>query len=285
MNLVRMACGRGQPDMTRKPSVDLDDLFARHPHVYIGFSGGKDSTTLVELCSQWRYQITLLSVDTGASFPHMIDRIEQYGKRFRLQWLRSNQKQHWDTFGLPSQVVPTANVNMYARGVYAEPKVQAWQACCLNLISAPMSDFLCSHPGAVWLHGQRLSEIAPGYHPSPPMFEQGVDMGGYISYAPLRDWTEADVLAFLSERGINLPVQYRYGTGDFSLDCSNCPAMLSNGRRVTFMREHYPAELATALTHLRVTHNAAVEATAKTADAINFAAVDQNTKPSANAVA
>jgi predicted phosphoadenosine phosphosulfate sulfurtransferase len=38
--------------LMRPPSVDLGLVFDRHPHVYLGFSGGKDSTALAERQSQ-----------------------------------------------------------------------------------------------------------------------------------------------------------------------------------------------------------------------------------------
>lgn len=238
----------------------IEAIFKTHDHVFVGFSGGKDSTALAELCEPWRDQVTLISVDTGATFPHMRDRIEQYGERFRLRWLHSDQATIWRDQGLPSRLVPTANVDMSGRGVHNAPLMQAWQACCYALISAPMNEFLRAQPGAVFLHGQRLSEIAPGYYPSPGMFEQGSDRYGYKIYAPLKDWTEADVLTFLQERGIGLPIQYQYAKGDFSLDCWNCPAMLQS-RRIAFMADHYPDKLSIAADNLRKTHHAgAVEA-------------------------
>lgn len=253
-----------------RPDKLLETIFSSHEKVFVGFSGGKDSTVLVDLCKPWASQITLVSVDTGFLFPHMKRRIEDYGRVFNLVWVHSDQTEHWRKHGLPSRVIPPENVDLYGRGIFISPKMQAWQLCCSSLIIGPLNNFLQSQENAVFLHGQRISEIAPGHHPSPNAFEQGSKTGDCTIYAPLRDWSEVDILSYLESRNIELPVQYKYGKSDFSLDCWNCPAMLLKPR-IKFMKDHYPEYLMSAVDHLKVTHRAAETAINEIAGMIELA--------------
>jgi predicted phosphoadenosine phosphosulfate sulfurtransferase len=38
----------------------IADIFARHERVFLSFSGGKDSLTVLHLCEPYRDQLTLL---------------------------------------------------------------------------------------------------------------------------------------------------------------------------------------------------------------------------------
>jgi 3'-phosphoadenosine 5'-phosphosulfate sulfotransferase (PAPS reductase)/FAD synthetase len=244
--------------------LNLAQIFEKHGDVFVAFSGGKDSTALVELCEPWRDRVTLVSVDMGGRiFPHMREWIESYGKRFKLHWIVTDQAAQWQTFGLPARVVPTSHVDLYQSGANATPKMQAWISCCYGLLGAPMREFMRSKgPDAVLLTAQRKSEVSAGHVPSPDVFAQGGVSNGYHTYAPLAEWSEKQVLDFLDERGVTLPEQYRYGTKDMSLDCSNCPAMLISAERVEFMKARYPKELDEAMGLLKQTQAAAIAALA-----------------------
>lgn len=84
----------------------------------------------------------------------------------------------------------------------------------------------------------------------------GTVIDGVEYQFPLADWTDAEVLAYLKERGVSLPPNYELMST--SLDCWNCTAYLAdNVQKFSYLRAHHPekyghvrgvlAELQTAL--------------------------------------
>lgn len=86
--------------------------------VYVSFSGGKDSTVLVDIVTNMGYKdIPLVFVDTGLEYPEIREFVKSYGDR--VVWLRPklNFKQVIEKFGYPliskdvSQCVYEANLS------------------------------------------------------------------------------------------------------------------------------------------------------------------------------
>ena len=70
---------------------DLESLFARHDRAVLAFSGGKDSLVCLDLCRDYRDKLTLVWVNTGAMFPHMVDFVRKAAEGFNFVELTSDQ--------------------------------------------------------------------------------------------------------------------------------------------------------------------------------------------------
>ena len=71
-------------------------------NVYVSFSGGKDSTVLVDIITKMGYKdIPLVFVDTGLEYPEIREFVKGYGDR--VTWLRPkmNFKQVIEKYGYP----------------------------------------------------------------------------------------------------------------------------------------------------------------------------------------
>ncbi|RIY03507.1 hypothetical protein D3218_01745 [Aureimonas flava] len=229
----------------------LAHIFARHDRVFLAFSGGKESLALARLCDPWAGRFRLLWANTGYAFPHVEALIRSYGERYGLDERRSDLIANWKANGLPSNVVPIPNA--LGGGLHAEPKLQAWPACCGALRSAPMLDMLQAEtaPVAV-IHGQRHEDRTPGLGMSGWPVPECVEV-----VAPLADWSRADVLAFLEHEGVDLPAHY--ADVPDSLDCWLCPSAFGEAKgpaRAAYMRKAYPEMLEVVMPGVRRTREA-----------------------------
>lgn len=220
------ACARLDP--TR---AALRDLFARHERAAFAFSGGRDSLVLLDLLRPWRDRVTVLWVNTGLMFPHMIGFVRRAVEGWRFVELASDVEGHIRAFGLPSGIVPTAHT-LAGRYPPRAPQIQAWQWCCTVNRSQPLIDYLRDHPElTVMLHGQRQEDRVPKGGSSVP----GVSAEWQ---APLWEWSTEAVMAYIAQHRIELPEQYALGA-PHSLECIVCTFVPDRGR-LAYMRQRYP---------------------------------------------
>jgi len=92
--------------LSAKISMTLTRIRAWYDHfdgqVYVSFSGGKDSTVLVDILSKHGYgDVPLVFVDTGLEYPEIREFVKGYGDR--VTWLRPkmNFKKVIETYGYP----------------------------------------------------------------------------------------------------------------------------------------------------------------------------------------
>ncbi len=144
--------------MTETP--DLAALFARHDKAVLAFSGGKDSLVCLDLCRDYRDKIEVCFVDTGASFPHMMEFVRKVTEGFRFVELKSDQAGWIKQHGLPSDLVPVANSIWRDPAAPDPPKtmLQPWTACCAKLRFEPLLAHLARSGATLFLHGQRRSD-------------------------------------------------------------------------------------------------------------------------------
>jgi 3'-phosphoadenosine 5'-phosphosulfate sulfotransferase (PAPS reductase)/FAD synthetase len=245
----------------------IEQLFSRHEHVYLAFSGGKESIVLAHMCEPYRDRLSLLWVNTGFMFPHMVEFVRGYGERFTLEELTSDLPAHWRAFGLPSEILTVENA--MPGGCHQEPKMQAWVSCCHSLRTAPMLTFIngLSSPAGL-IHGQRHEDRTPnlGLSGAPGAWRDGVDV-----IAPLADWATEDVMTYVREHALTLPEQYRKTSG--SLECWVCPANLAteDTSYADYMAKEYPDLLAMVLPGARRIEQAVRAATDRYKDIIKRA--------------
>ncbi|PSC02697.1 hypothetical protein SLNSH_22820 [Alsobacter soli] len=222
------------------PAFDLHAALDGHDRVFLAFSGGKESVVLAHMLEPWRDRVTLLWTNTGHMAPHMVEFVRAYSERFRLVELApASLMGFWRDSGIPSEVVPTAN----ASGDRL-PRIAAWQACCAVNRTQPKVDHLARYGApCAYVHGQRRDD------PLIPTWEQRYPEN-VEAIAPLWEWAEADVMAYIARHGLALPAQYGEGYRD-SLECIVCPAPMT-AQRMAYLRRAYPEAAETAAQAMRV---------------------------------
>ncbi len=224
-----------------KPTVpDLKALFARHEKAVLAFSGGKDSLVVLHLCRNYRDQIDVCWVNTGAMFPHMETFVRKAAKGFRFVELSSDVEEWRKELGEPADVVPTFNSypGLGIKPLQPRALLSHWTACCLANRAWPLTNYIAQSGATLSLHGQRRVDPAMGgFMPQSPAGAK-VELCGLI-----QDWSDQEVAHYIVEHGIALPPQYSADPpAPHSLECWSCTAMLGEGDRprLDYTREHHP---------------------------------------------
>jgi len=214
--------------------------------VALAFSGGKDSLACLELAKIAGVRPILLHANPGARLPHMGEYIRVAAEGYELVELRTDQAAYWKANGIPANVVPMFNhrTGLLTNRGAPRPLIVDWLSCRFALIAAPLWAAAQASGAGLVIHGQRDDDGLAG-RGSP---------NGIPTHAPLWDWTEEQVYAFLDRRGVTLPSQYQHGVG--SMECANCPA-LTTPKHMRYLKKAYPEIAAEMAEMLRIT-NAAV---------------------------
>ncbi len=126
---------------------DLATLFGRHEKAVLAFSGGKDSLACLYLCRDYRDQLEVVWVNTGAMFPHMRDFVYRAAEGYNFVELNSDQAAWHAQHGLPAEIVPVANSSWRDPGTPYPPKTII-QALDHVLRQAPIPTYFGA-PGTV----------------------------------------------------------------------------------------------------------------------------------------
>jgi len=175
---------------------------------YLAFSGGKDSTLVLDLARRADPGVPVVFFDSGLEYPETVEFVERTADRWRLNldWV---------------QVRPTALDVLMSNGTWAyhqpeSPGLDMFE----TLIGAPARQAHERHgPGELWglradeSHGRavRLAAALAG-PPCPccagPAERRARHGGAYarrdgtLPYSPVWDWTADDVWAHLRRRGV-----------------------------------------------------------------------------------
>lgn len=208
----------------------------RHEKIACLVSGGKDSTAVVHLLKEQLHRITVYHVDTGDQLPEQqeaVDRIEAICPRFiRVQTnVRAWIAQH----GIPTDLLPhSSHPIAYLFGKGTRTKLVARYDCCWSNIMQPA--FIRAHADGCTLliRGTKRSDM-----PTLPAGDGHIDPTTKIEiWLPIVDWTDADVLAFLTAREVPISRFYQFGLHG-APDCGHCTAWWDEGRGA-YLRKYHP---------------------------------------------
>lgn len=200
--------------LTLDTKVDLavarmrEVLDCHGPNVAVGWTGGKDSTVVLDL---WRrvvrsgggeHSIRVLNLDTGCKFPEVL--------AFRDQLTRNwNLELHIIRPGIDLRSYPLA----------LDPV-----RCCRDLKIVPLNTAVTSLKIAALLTGVRADENPERNHRL--WLENHED---HVRILPILEWSELDVWTYLVREGV--PWCSLYDHGYRSLGCVPCTARSGQGER------------------------------------------------------
>jgi PP-loop superfamily ATP-utilizing enzyme len=148
----------------------------------VAFSGGKDSTAMVLLMADRGEDFVLLFTPAGNELPELFDHIQRIAALVGKELIQP----------------PNQSLAFWIDHHNALP---SWRMrwCTRQIKIKPCIDWLEQHPGSTLCVGLRADEES----------RTGL-YGDYATYRyPLREegWEEADVLAYLAQRGVSVPAR------------------------------------------------------------------------------
>lgn len=205
----------------------------RHEKVALLYSGGKDSTAVVELLRESLDRLTIYHLDTGDLLPEMaeaVQRVELSVPNFiRVQtdvakWIN----QH----GLPSDLMPYHQHKVgQMMGQHGGVQIVSRYDCCWANLMGPLIERVHADGNTLVIRGTKAADM-----PMLPL-DDGQIGDGLELWLPIRDWSNEDVFAFLNARGIPMPRIYAFVAN--SPECARCPAWWGEQRN-TYLKRFYP---------------------------------------------
>lgn len=234
--------------------------------VYVSFSGGKDSTVLLDLCRKIKPDILAVFCNTGNEFPDIIQFVRgkiNNGENVRMIHPRTNPRKVIEKYGFP------IHSKEMARKIYYARRNAGWAVGCLNkqnskyalnpkfqyLLNAQydISDFCCRE---LKKNPFMRFEKETGLHPiigtmadeSLMRQTQYIRRGGCntfdngkIESTPLAIWTESDIWQYINQTGLRIADVYAKGakrTG--CMFCGYGCHLANEKNRFRLVHELYP---------------------------------------------
>jgi len=211
------------------------------------FSGGKDSLACLYLLQEKLEHIYVVWANTGKNFPETLKVIEE-AKRLCPKWveLRSDKAAQWAEYGLPSDIVPFKSTNeghvvTDTQGI----KLQHSSDCCRANILEPILEFATAIGSNLLITGQKVSDAYKGSS------RDGQSIAGITFHYPLENWSQDEVLYYLSGKLGKLPEHLKLNHS--SLDCYDCTAYLKDTQDLhKYVKRKHPAIHADFLSNLHL---------------------------------
>lgn len=211
---------------------------ARHDRIALQLSGGRDSIACLYLLRPWLDRITVYWLNTGAAFPETVALMAQLRAWIpHFVEIEADQPKHIDTFGYPSDIVPTSStpVGRLVAGVERAPALQDRYMCCINVMMLPMQKQMTADGITLIIRGQKNADKLKAPSRS-GMREYGAEL-----LFPVEHWTAREVMEYLQREGA--PIPRFYEMLDSAPDCMTCSAYWEEGHAAYLKRYHHPEYL------------------------------------------
>ncbi len=211
----------------------IDDVLARHDHIALQVSGGRDSLACLYLLRPYWHRLTVYWCNTGAPFPETVEIMNQVREMVpRFMEIEGDQPAVVAGFGLPSDIVPASHTPIgLIGGDSAGPLIQDRYSCCANVIMLPLHRKMQEDGITLVIRGQKKADRLKS-----PLASGQTDLG--IEYLfPIEDWTSEQVMTYLQSQGA--PIPRFYEVMDSAPDCMTCSAYWETGAAAYLKRYHH----------------------------------------------
>ena len=210
----------------------MDEIFSRHRHVALSFSGGKDSLALLHLMRPYWDRLTVYWLNPGNPFPETVELMQQVRAMVpHFKEIAGRQREVIAADGWPSDVVPQGHTSDGNTVFGATPfKVQSRLSCCFRALMWPAFEAMRADGVDCILRGKREDEA------DKTGIESGYVADGIELVFPLMRWTAQDVMNYLHAVGVPMPKFYEHA--GHSLDCMDCTAWWGEGLSRYLKHEH-----------------------------------------------
>lgn len=200
---------------------------------FLQFSGGKDSLACLYLLEKQWDEITVVWVNTGAAFPETIDQMEHI-RAIVPHFLEVKTAQNIESEGYPTDLLPISHTSMGQQFEGPQPhKFQSRYACCAHALWIPLQREMKERGATRIIRGEKRCDAKRS------QLTDGMLIEGITYRFPVYEWSDAEVLAYLREKKVEIPRSYR--TLSTGLDCWNCTAYLSeNRRKLDYLHAYHP---------------------------------------------
>jgi 3'-phosphoadenosine 5'-phosphosulfate sulfotransferase (PAPS reductase)/FAD synthetase len=212
---------------------EIEERLAGHERIALAFSGGKDSTCVVELLREFLPRVTIYHLNTGDLLPEISESVERVRhsapsfvtiERDISAWLK--------VYGLPTDLLPyTAHPVGVEMGEPRKTRLIGRYDCCFANLMWPLYERVKADGNTMLIRGTKFIDIK-----RMPAADGDV-LDGVELYYPIQDWNNQQVRSYLAKRGIPLPRLYQYMTN--SPECARCSAWWNEGR-AEYLKEFYP---------------------------------------------
>jgi hypothetical protein len=194
----------------------ISEAIQIHGSCALPFSGGFESCLLLHLAQPWKDQIVVLTVDTGAVFPHVVSFFDKSLTGWNHKTVRTDVRTYLETAAGGRCLVSSSD-------------------CCYRHRTGP---------GQQAVKDLKLRAVLSDQLGGNRNVPSGICTFDGVTNIPLLwGYTRAEVQEMISTLGVELPDHYP--EFDAPHGCSICPAALTAPREV-WMAKLYPDELATA---------------------------------------
>ena len=205
----------------------------RNPALH--FSGGKDSLACLYLLRDQLDGITVYWSDTGDDFPEtraVVEHARAWIPNFRV--VKTDVAQFRNQYGYPTDLMP-ANAHPIGvmHGTNSFALVNRFDCCAANIM-LPMHQRMLDDGVDLVIRGTKLADYGRVPHDG--------DWGPYDIWLPIKDWTHAQVFAYLEAAGAPRSPLYDYPGAASAPECRGCTAWWEDGKaRILAERhpEHY----------------------------------------------
>ncbi|MFW5914168.1 MAG: phosphoadenosine phosphosulfate reductase family protein, partial [Thermoplasmatota archaeon] len=195
---------------------DIRSFMGNHKgrEVTVSFSGGKDSLAAYGVTSEAVGEVPLLFANTGVEFPETVDFVHRFaeGRGIRLMEASAGEAFH-------------------RRLRELGPPAKDYRWCCKVCKLSPLSSLINERfpRGVITVEGNRTYESF--YRSEIGFVERNPYVPGQTNLNPIRDWTAAEVWAYIWWKG--MPYNPLYDEDFQRVGCYLCPSQLASEARVT----------------------------------------------------
>lgn len=221
----------------------------RHGKIMLQFSGGKDSLACLYLCRPYWDKIVVVWANPGNPYPETVAQMRAVEKLVPHFLEVEGEQPEWiKHHGYPVDLLPVFNTERGRMYGTKGTLLQSTLDCCAHNMLQPLAEAVEILGVTLVVRGQKNFDKLKG-----PL-RNGDIVGSVTYHYPLEKWTDAHVLLYLEEQGVELPPQYARGVNT-SIDCVNCTGYAEHNRvRWEQMKDTHPdlwPELSTRLQEVR----------------------------------